>query len=29
VEIGVYWPWGKEQHWEGLKVDRYWKLVEN
>jgi hypothetical protein len=26
--VSVYWPWGKEQHWEGLKCDRYWRLIE-
>jgi hypothetical protein len=31
VQVGrltVSWPWGKEQHWNGLKCDRYWMLVE-
>ncbi len=31
VQVGrvtVSWPWGKEQHWEGLKIDRYWELIE-
>jgi hypothetical protein len=27
-EITVIWPWGQEQHWEGLGVDRYWRLQE-
>jgi hypothetical protein len=26
--ITVVWPWGDEQHWEGLAVDRYWQLLE-
>jgi hypothetical protein len=26
--VTVYWPWGGEQHWDGLKCDRYWCLVE-
>jgi hypothetical protein len=26
--ITVYWPWGKEESWQGLKCDRYWTLVE-
>jgi hypothetical protein len=31
AEVGrltVRWPSGKEQVWEGLAVDRYWRLVE-
>jgi hypothetical protein len=26
--LGVAWPGGKEEHWDGLAVDRYWGLVE-
>jgi hypothetical protein len=26
--VTVFWPWGQEQHWEGLPVDRYWQLQE-
>jgi hypothetical protein len=26
--LTVYWPGGKEQHWDGLAVDRYWRLEE-
>ncbi len=26
--VTVFWPWGGEQHWEGLAVDRYWRLRE-
>jgi hypothetical protein len=26
--VTVFWPWGGEQHWEGLAIDRYWRLVE-
>jgi hypothetical protein len=26
--LTVAWPSGKEQHWEGLKVDHYWRLLE-
>jgi hypothetical protein len=26
--LTVAWPWGKEEHWDGLAVDRYWRLVE-
>jgi hypothetical protein len=26
--VSVLWPWGEEQHWEGLSVDRYWRLTE-
>jgi hypothetical protein len=26
--VSVAWPWGKTQHWHGLPVDRYWRLVE-
>jgi hypothetical protein len=22
--LTVAWPWGKEEHWDGLAVDRYW-----
>lgn len=25
--LTVTWPSGKEQHWEGLGIDRYWRLV--
>jgi hypothetical protein len=27
-KLTVRWPSGKEQSWEGLAVDRYWRLVE-
>jgi RNA polymerase sigma factor (sigma-70 family) len=27
-KLTVQWPGGKEQTWEGLEVDRYWRLVE-
>ena len=26
--VTVRWPWGEEQHWDGLAIDRYWKLAE-
>jgi hypothetical protein len=26
--ITVFWPWGEQQQWEGLAVDRYWRLTE-
>jgi hypothetical protein len=26
--LTVAWPGGKEEHWEGLAVDRYWRLTE-
>ncbi len=26
--VTVYWPWGQEQHWDALPVDRYWNLAE-
>jgi hypothetical protein len=26
--LTVHWPWGKEEHWDGLAVDRYWPLEE-
>jgi hypothetical protein len=26
--LTVVWPSGKEQHWDGLAVDRYWRLTE-
>jgi hypothetical protein len=26
--LTVAWPGGKEVHWDGLEVDRYWRLVE-
>jgi hypothetical protein len=25
--LTVTWPWGKEDHWDGLAVDRYWTLA--
>jgi hypothetical protein len=25
--LTVVWPSGQEQHWDGLEVDRYWRLV--
>jgi hypothetical protein len=28
TRLTVRWPNGEEQHWEGLAVDRYWRLVE-
>jgi hypothetical protein len=28
VKLTVRWPGGKDQVWEGLEVDRYWRLVE-
>jgi hypothetical protein len=28
TRLTVRWPSGQEQHWEGLAVDRYWRLVE-
>jgi hypothetical protein len=27
-KLTVRWPSGQEQSWEGLKADRYWRLVE-
>jgi hypothetical protein len=27
-KVTVFWPWGGEQHWEGLAIDRYWRLEE-
>jgi hypothetical protein len=27
-KVTVFWPWGGEQHWEGLPVDRYCRLEE-
>jgi enediyne biosynthesis protein E4 len=27
-KLTVTWPMGKEQTWEGLALDRYWKLTE-
>jgi hypothetical protein len=27
-DLTVYWPSGKEQHWQDLTVDRYWQLIE-
>jgi hypothetical protein len=26
--LTVAWPGGKEEHWDGLAVDRYWRLAE-
>ncbi len=26
--VRVFWPSGKEQSWDGLAVDRYWRLTE-
>jgi hypothetical protein len=26
--VTVFWPWGEEQHWDGLPTDRYWRLLE-
>jgi hypothetical protein len=26
--LTVAWPWGREEHWDGLAVDRYCRLVE-
>ena len=26
--LTVAWPWGKEEHWDGLAVERYWQLTE-
>jgi hypothetical protein len=26
--LTVVWPSGREQHWDDLAVDRYWRLVE-
>jgi hypothetical protein len=26
--LTVVWPWGQEQHWDGLEIDRYWRLEE-
>jgi hypothetical protein len=26
--VTVFWPWGEEQHWNGLPVDQYWQLLE-
>jgi hypothetical protein len=28
-KLTVTWPWGKEQTWEGLTLDRYWNLTED
>jgi hypothetical protein len=28
TRLTVRWPSGKEQHWDGLAVDRYWRLTE-
>lgn len=27
-KLTVRWPSGKEQSWQGLEVDRYWRLIE-
>lgn len=26
ARLTVSWPWGREQHWDALAVDRYWDL---
>jgi len=26
--LTVHWPGGREEHWDGLAVDRYWRLEE-
>ena len=26
--LTVTWPWGKEEHWDGLQIDQYHRLVE-
>jgi hypothetical protein len=26
--LTVTWPWGKEEHWEGLEIDKYHRIVE-
>jgi ASPIC and UnbV len=26
--LTVHWPNGQTQHWDGLGIDRYWRLVE-
>jgi hypothetical protein len=26
--LTVVWPWGKEEHWDGLAVDQYCRLEE-
>ena len=26
--LTVAWPHGKEEHWDALAVDRYWRLAE-
>jgi hypothetical protein len=26
--LTVGWPWGQEESWDGLAVDRYWRLAE-
>jgi hypothetical protein len=28
VKVTVAWPWGESESWEGLALDRYWKLSE-
>jgi hypothetical protein len=25
--LTVVWPSGEEQHWDGLAIDRYWRLT--
>ena len=25
--LRVVWPWGQEQHWDGLTVDSYWQVT--
>jgi hypothetical protein len=27
-KLTVIWPSGKQQEWNGLQVDRYWRLAE-
>ena len=27
VRVTVVWPWGQQQRWDNLAVDRYWQLV--
>jgi RNA polymerase sigma factor (sigma-70 family) len=27
-DVRVFWPSGKEQRWQGLAIDRYWRLTE-
>ena len=26
--ITVFWPWGQEEHWNGMAIDQYWQLHE-